>query len=319
MQENLYAIIGKDLFLVENEVDKIIENLNVEPFNIITYDLEEEQLEVLLQELTTVSLLSDEKVIKVRNPWFFHEQRNEDLSQLVKYFRNPKEDTVLIFMLTEEMNSSLLVSKEAKKYIRFEIVEEIGEQQLPEYVKEYFNKKGYKIEAAAISELLSRVDSNYQLLKNELVKLELLKTQTKKIVLEDVKLLVSRNLEDNLFELTKAVIEKDKQKAIESYYDLLKKGLDAVTIINSLAGKIKETITTKHLTSKGLSNQSIADYFNISSGRAYYMIQNANNQEFKFLEFCYKTLAELDYKIKSGQIDKNLGLELWLLGGYDVK
>jgi DNA polymerase-3 subunit delta len=86
-----------------------------------------------------------------------------------------------------------------------------------------------------------------------------------------------------------------------------------------LAGKIKETITTKHLTSKGLSNQSIADYFNISSGRAYYMIQNANNQEFKFLEFCYKTLAELDYKIKSGQIDKNLGLELWLLGGYDVK
>ena len=71
MQENLYAIIGKDLFLVENEVDKIIENLNVEPFNIITYDLEEEQLEVLLQELTTVSLLSDEKVIKVRNPWFF--------------------------------------------------------------------------------------------------------------------------------------------------------------------------------------------------------------------------------------------------------
>jgi DNA polymerase-3 subunit delta len=166
MQENLYAIIGKDLFLVENEVDKIIENLNVEPFNIITYDLEEEQLEVLLQELTTVSLLSDEKVIKVRNPWFFHEQRNEDLSQLVKYFRNPKEDTVLIFMLTEEMNSSLLVSKEAKKYIRFEIVEEIGEQQLPEYVKEYFNKKGYKIEAAAISELLSRVDSNYQLLKS---------------------------------------------------------------------------------------------------------------------------------------------------------
>lgn len=319
MQENLYAIIGKDLFLIENEVEKIILKLNIEPFNIISYDLAEEELEEFLQEITTVSLLSDEKVIKVKNAWFFHEQREVDLKPLINYFKNPKEDTVLVFMLTEELNSSLLISKEAKKYLRFEVVSELGEKELPEYIKEYFNKNGYTIEQDAVSELLTRVSNNYQLLKSELIKLELLKIDSMKILVSDVKLLVAKNLEDNLFELITSVIEKDKQKAILTYYDLLVRGVDSVSIIGSLAGRIKETITTKHLLAKGLGQQSVADYFNVSNGRAYYMVRNANSQDFRFLEAAYKSLADLDYKIKSGKIDKNLGLELWLLGGYDVK
>lgn len=319
MQENLYAIVGKDIFLVENEAETIIEKLNVESFNIISYDLAEEELDDFIQEITTVSLLSDKKVIKVRNPWFFSEKRDFDLIPLKNYFKNPKEDTVLIFFLTEEINQSLSVSKEAKKYLRFEFVKELTEKELPVYVKEYFSKRAYKITDETIKELLARVDNNYQLLKNELKKLELLKTETKIITIEDVKLLVGRNLEDNLFELSTAVIEKNKQKAIESYYDLLIRGVDAVTIIGNLGNKIKETITTKHLLRKGLSQQSVADYFNVSNGRAYYMVNNANNQDLKFLESSYKSLADLDYKIKSGQIDKSLGLELWLLGGYNAK
>lgn len=318
MQENLYAIVGKDIFLVENEVEKLIENLNIEPFNIISYDLAEE-FEEFLQEITTVSLLNDDKVIKVKNPWFFYEQRDVDLTPLIKYFKNPKEDTVLIFMLTEDLNFSLLISKEAKKYLRFETVLELDEKELPDYVLEYFKKKQYKINKDVVDELLNRVGYSYQLLKNELIKLELLKIETKTITLKDVKLLVARNLEDNLFELSTAVIEKDKEKAIMSYYDLLIRGIDSINILSNLANKIKETITTKHLLRRGFSQQSIADYFSVSNGRAFYMMKNAKNQDLKYLETSYKSLADLDYKIKSGQINKNLGLELWLLGGYDAK
>lgn len=319
MLDNLYAIIGKDIFLVENEVDKIIESLNVFPFNVLSYDLEEEELEELLQEVTTISLLADKKVIKVRNPWFFFEQRDVNLKPLINYFKSPKEDTVLIFMLNEDVNTNLIISQEAKKYLRFEVVEELKESELPEYVKGYFQKLGYKIDKEAINELLLRVDNNYQLLHNEILKLELFASENKKITLDDIKLLVPRNLEDNLFELSSAIIAKEKEKALKSYYDLLIRDVDPVAIIGNLANKIKETITTKYLLSKGLSQQSIADYFNVSNGRAYYMVINANNQNFKDLESSYSSLADLDYKIKAGQIEKKLGLELWLLGGYNVK
>lgn len=319
MEENLYAIIGENLFLVENETEKIIDNLNVDPFNILTYDLEETELQEFLQEITTVSLLADKKVLKVKNPWFFYEKRDANLLPLIRYFKNPKTDTVLIFMLEKDVNQQFLISKEAKKYLRFEIVEQLEEKEMPNYVKKYFKQLNYEIDNDAVNEVLGRVDYDYQMLHNELNKLELLRTDTKKISFNDVQLLVPRNLEENLFELSTAVIEDDKERALKCYYDLLVRSVDPVAIIGNLANKIKETITTKHLLSQGMSQQSVADYFRVSNGRAYYMVKSAKNQNFNNLEKSYSSLNDLDYKIKSGQIEKKLGLELWLLEGFNVK
>lgn len=319
MHDSLYAIIGENIFLVESEVEKIISEIDVEPFNILSYDLEESELQEFFQEITTISLLSDNKVIKVKNPWFFYEERDEDLKPLINYFKNPKTDTVVIFMLTEDVNNGLLVSKEAMKFVRFKTVESLKQTDYPKYVEDYFKNIGYHIEKEAVTELLNRVEYNYQKLHGELDKLELLALDSKEITLNDVLLLVPRNLEDNIFELSTAVIEKNKTKAISSYYDLMNKNIDPVTIISNLANRLKETITTKHLLSKGYNQQSVSEYFNVSSGRAYYMVRNANVQNFVELEKSYYSLTELDFKIKSGQIDKKLGLELWLLEGFDVK
>jgi DNA polymerase-3 subunit delta len=54
-------------------------------------------------------------------------------------------------------------------------------------------------------------------------------------------------------------------------------------------------------------------YFKASSGRVYYMIQNANNVEDQLLIDTLSKVEELDYQIKSGQIDKFLGIELFIL------
>lgn len=319
MKDNVYAIIGSDLFLVESEVEKMIQKLRVDPFNILSYDLDELELQEFLQEITTVSLLSDRKVIKVKNPWFFYETREDDLSQLIRYFQNPKSDTTLIFMLTKDVDSNTLVSREAKKYIRFEHLEALDKKDFPNYIKSYLEQFKYHIEEKAIQELLERVNFEFHQLFNELEKLRLFAYDSKKITLQDIKLLVPRNIEDNLFELTSAVIQKNKKKALEVYYDLIVKNIDPIIIISSLSTRIKDTITTKHLLQKGFSQQSIADYFNVSFGRAYYMVKNANDQNLVILERHYAALAELDYKIKSGQIEKKLGFELWLLEGFDAK
>ncbi len=317
--ESLYAIIGDDIYLVENEVESIILKLKVDQFNVLTYDLDEQELQDFLQEITTVSLLADKKVIKVKNAWFFNEKRDVDLSQLIAYFKNPKTDTTVIFMLTEDFDDTLQISKEAKKYVRIEHLESIAKKDLPDYVKATLEKYKYSITKQAIDELLERVKYDFHSLSNEIEKLKLFAFDSKKITLDDIKLLVPRNVEDNLFELSSAVIAKNKKKALEIYYDLIMKNIDPVAIIGNLSAKIKETMTAKHLLKFGYSQQSIADYFNVGLGRAYYMIKNANGQTFKILERYYDSLATLDYLIKSGQTEKKLGLELWLLEGLGAE
>ncbi len=43
-------------------------------------------------------------------------------------------------------------------------------------------------------------------------------------------------------------------------------------------------------------------------------MKNAQKADFNILETHLKKLSKLDYDIKSGKIDKKLGLELYLLG-----
>ncbi len=319
MFEPLYAIVSTDSYLLENEAQKIIKALKVDAFNILTFDFEQQELDEFLQEIMTISFLSDRKAIKIKNAWFFYEHRNEDLTSLIKYFENPKDDTTIIFMLEKDVDASLPVSKAAKKFVRFEFLQEMDQKELPEFVKQLFEDDKYTIEKQAIEALLERTNYHMQSIVTEVEKIKLFAYDHRKITLKDIELLVPRNLEDNLFELSTAVIEKNKSKALEVYYDLLIKNIDPVSIISNLAIKIKETITTKHLLDQKLSQQSIADYFNASYGRAYYMIRNANQISLETLSLYYDSLADLDYEIKSGKKDKTLGLELWLLEGLDVK
>lgn len=320
MKELLYAIVNQDSYLLESEANKIIKALNVDAFNVLTYDFDHQELDEFYVEIMTISFLSDNKVIKVKNPWFFYEERNDhDLETLIKYFRNPKDDTTIIFLLEKDIDSSLKISKEAKKYVRFEFIKDIDKEELPTYITNIFFEDGYSIEHSAIETLIERTSGDFQTIVNEIKKIKLYAYNNKKVSNKDVELLVPRNLEDNIFELSTAVVKKNKSKALEMYYDLLTKNIDPVSIIGNLATKIKETITTKHLLEQKMSQQSIADYFNASYGRAYYMILNAKEIDLNTLTKYYDSLADLDYKIKSGQIDKQLGLELWLLEGLDVK
>ena len=50
------------------------------------------------------------------------------------------------------------------------------------------------------------------------------------------------------------------------------------------------------------------------SCRTYYIMKNARGVSTDIVVKHLKTLEEIDYKIKTGQIDKKIGLELFILG-----
>jgi DNA polymerase-3 subunit delta len=83
--------------------------------------------------------------------------------------------------------------------------------------------------------------------------------------------------------------------------------------LSSISIKLKETIQTRQLLDKGYTQDMIASYFGVKSNKAYYMVKNAQQIKKTDLESLYERLSNLDYDIKSGRIDKKLGLELFLL------
>ena len=127
-------------------------------------------------------------------------------------------------------------------------------------------------------------------------------------------LLVSRNLEENIYELTNAVVHRNINKAVEVFYDLMARNEEPIRILNQLANKFRELLHAKLLLEKGYTQDQISKHFNMATGKTYYVVKSAQDIAFTILEDYIRRLNQLDFDIKSGKIDKKIGLEMFLLG-----
>jgi DNA polymerase III subunit delta len=314
MAESIYLFHSTNDFLLNHTIEEKIKEFNVDPFNIIKYDLLENSSDDILEDLQTVSFFAEKKVIVIRN---INELEKEDefvIKNWVTYFEKPNPDVILIIALQELLPETTLLGGALFKYAFIEKVKDMEKKDYPEFIKNMFKKYQYQITDDAVESLLERTNLDFNLINQEAEKLMLFAYETKEINEKAVILLVSRNLEENIFELTNALLSKNQTKTIEIFYDLVARNEDPLRILNNIVGKVRELMHTKLLLDKGYRQDQIAEHFHIKSGRAYYLVKNAQGVNFAQLENHIKKLSKLDYEIKSGKIDKKLGLELYLLG-----
>lgn len=306
--ENLFTVAGEEGFLVKKKIDELLIDLNANEETLFTYDLEDSSFSSLIEELQTVPFLEDCKIIVINNPLFLEADSGYD--DFIDYLKHPLDTTFLI------INASNVKWVKSNKYIKaLELYTKIINikkcDSLEDYAKDFLNESKVKITAPALEELLNRV-SNINFLYSELNKL-ILYTDYKEIGLDDVKLIVGKSLEDDIYELSNAYLQKNKKKTYEIYQNLLSHNEDSIRIMNTLINKFMEILNTKLLINQGSTKEEIGNYFNAKPGRVYHMMKNANAISLDVLSNTIDALSDLDYQIKSGQIDKNIGLEMFLL------
>ncbi len=314
MAEVIYVFYSNNEFLLNHTVEEKVAELKVDPFNIVRYDMLESTSDDVLEDLQTVSFFAEQKVIIVKNLNQLEKESESTLNMWVQYLENPNPDVILIVVLNELMSDKNPIGEALFKYAFIEKIREMDKKEYPEFVRNMFKKFGYTITDDAIESLLERTNLDFTLMSQEAEKLMLFAYDTKEIQEKAVLLLVSRNLEENIFELTNALLSKNQAKTIEIFYDLVARNEDPLRILNNIVSKVRELMHTKLLIEKGYRQEQIAEHFHIKSGKAYYLVKNAQGIPFVQLENHLKKLSKLDYDIKSGKIDKKLGLELYLLG-----
>lgn len=314
MTDLVNILYGKNKFLLQKKLEEKILATKVDEINISRYDLTESNSDDIIEDLRTVSFFSERKVIIVYNLNEILKQSETNINEWVKYIEKPNPDVYLFIMLEELFNKSNSLGSALFNKSYIEEVGEMKKEDYPKYVTDYLNKLSFNIDENAVKELLTRTDFKLDLINLELEKLMLYNFDDPNINLASVSMLVSRNLEENIYELTNSFLNNDSNKTIEIYYDLLARSEDPIRIMNSIVNKIRELIHTKLLLERGYTQEDVAKHFNIKSGVAYYLIRNANQNSLLVLETHLKKLSKLDYEIKSGRIDKKLGLEIFILG-----
>lgn len=310
----IYVYYGLETFLIEKEIQKCFTKANIEPINVSRYNMEETPLKDVIEDAMMTSLFSDKKGIVCERSTFLtgSTKFEQDTSLLEEYCGHINPDTILIFFVpAEKLDERKRIVKTLKKVASIHSFSK-NEMNFSKLLNELF--EGYEISNPDKALFLMRVGKEIPLLEQEAEKIKMYRLEDKKITKDDIVNLTTKNIDLDIFHLIESIVSKKKEKAMESYYEMLKRNEEPIKIIIILANQFRIMYQAKCLSQKGYTEKDIASTLGIHPYRIKLALQNGRSFKKETLLSYLEKLADLDTNIKMGKIDSSLGLELFILG-----
>ena len=307
-----YLLYGTEKYLIDKEIKNIISNNNFDDLNISKYDLEFNTIKEILEDAKTVSLFDDNKLIIVDNASIFSRttKKIDDIDLLEDYLKNNNSNTFIIFINhNEKVDSVKKIFKNIKEHGK--IKEFNAEKNIVSNVKGMFDD--YKISIDLVELLISRVGKNLEILYNEVEKLKIYKLDDKTITKEDIINLSIENVDIDIFKFVDDIINKNKSNAIKTYKELLKINEEPIKIIALISSKFRLMYQATLLAKKGYTEDDISLILKVHKYPVHLAIISGYKYNPKILLKYLSDLADLDIGIKTGEKDKELALELFIL------
>ena len=306
---NFYLFYGNDDNYINKRIDRLINDINIDINDIIKYNFTDYKLEDILEEASMNSMFNNNKLIIIDS----NLKEDIDYELLERYINNYNPHTYMVIKIkTDKLDTKKKIYKLFSKYAK---VEELNNDldNLSNYVNNLLKDNNFYMSNSNINYFIAKVGNNINNIDNELEKLYLYKFDDKKIEKEDIDDLVINNIDDEIFAITNAVINNEVDKSLDLYNEFMMKNYEPTQIIGLLASQFQFLYQVKYLYNKNKTQNEIAKLIDVHPYRVKLAIGNLYNYTESDLLHYISKLGKLDEDIKTGNIDKNVGLELFLL------
>ena len=308
---NTYLIYGNDYGLIKREIDKIISGIT----DVVKYDLLVDNVSEVIEEASCMSLFGDKKVVIGENALFLtgaNTSVNHDIDYLTSYVNAENHDNIVILTVVQDkLDERKKIVKLLKKNVTVIHKDMIDTKDLPKFIMNEFLGSGYKIDYKTAYYFVDYVGKNVDILLSEINKMIIYKDTDKEIFIEDILNISSKGFNDNVFDLSDAIMKKDFKKIFSCYNDLMILKEEPIKIIALLASQFTLVYQSKLLSKEGFMSKDIASTLKVHPYRVKLALET-NYPDFE-LKDILKKLHNLDYEIKTGKVDKAVGLENFLL------
>lgn len=304
----VYLLYGIKNFEIEEKIKKI--SKDIDDMNISKYDLNNDMLSLVLEDAKTMSLFGDKKLVIADNANMFTGSTSKDSELIEEYLNHINENTIFILIVhSDKLDTRKKITKLIQKVGK---VQEFNDElDTTSLVRRLF--KDYNIDYKTVQLFIDRVGNNPLIIQNEINKIKIYKGNDKNITEEDILNLTTKLIEIDIFKLIDYIVKKNKEKALELYYEMLKMNEEPIKIVVILANQFRIMYQSKELLKKGYSEKDIASTLKIHPYRVKLAIQNGRNYSSDTLLQNLNALADIDIGIKTGTISKDLALELFIL------
>lgn len=312
----IYLLYGKEELLIQKEIDNIKKENELNDLDVNEYELDTVSLKEALEDAETISFFHDKKAVILNHCTFLTGTTKkgsieQPIALLEEYIKHPNPSTILILVVfSEKLDERKKIVKMLKKEVIVKELNQVANQE--QFVKDLFH--GYQISRDDLNLFQKKVGNHLELLEQEAEKLKMASFQEKTITTELIQDITIQTIDLDIFGLIEAIVLKQKEKAMMMLDEMIKRGEEPLMILIMLANQFRIIYQAKELYQKGYTEKNIASMLSIHPFRIKKALEKGRIFSSEILLSYIKQLAELDYQIKNGGINKRLGLELFLLG-----
>ena len=256
----------------------------------------------------TLPFFAEYRLAVLKDTNFF----KESCDSFIEALNSIASSTIVIFVESacDKRNRLYKLIKE-KGYVSE--LNALDEKSLLIWLKKKFIEEQKRISDADIAYFLECIGKDMNLLKNEVEKLCCYVADKEEITRKDMDEVMVLQVEGKVFDMLSAIGNRNKQKALELYHDLLAVKEPAMKIFFLLVRQFNIILQTKSAKEKGLSNSEIAQKVGIPPFAVGKTLEQTKQFKIAELGAILEECAEMERKIKLGIIKDQMALELLII------
>ncbi len=244
------------------------------------------------------------------------EDQKEDVSPgggydrgLADYIKKLPESSCIIFV-QEEVDKRGKLYKAIKKVGRVEEFDHPSDDEIKNWVSSKLRKNNMRIRNNAFEQFLIQAPRDLEAMNNELEKLITYKLDTKEIAIEDVMTICTVRIEDRVFDMMDCIVKKDRQGALDKYYDMLTLEVSSMKILRIISMQFERMLLSKRMSKDGYSNEHIGKRMSVKPYAVSKYLEKSRRYSFKELQEITEKSLEYEMLLKKGLLDKKMAVEL---------
>ena len=316
-----YILCGNDENSIKGAVEKIKNialNKDFEELNYTEIDGANLTLPQLINACETLPFMSEKRMVLIYRASFLkdHGEKAEEgrFKEIKEYIKNIPQECVLImyYIFDNPREKESLKVKGLNKFAHVIKFEKLKGKSLEKKVEELFAERKVDISKSELAIFCNLVDTNLDILENEVEKL-CTYAWGRKITRTDIQLLVTQKNENDIFNLVDYISQKKPEMAIDILDELIFKGEMITGILRMIQRQFKLLLNIKIGSTQGKSKDILSKELKLHPYICEKMISQSKKFTLKSIRNAIEKCLDTEKMLKSTSTNAKTEMELLII------
>lgn len=308
--KSAYLLCGEEAYLKVQYKNKLLKALNPDEdtMNFNHYEGRNIDVKELIDLCETMPFFADRRVVLLEDTGFFKNKCDE----LADYMKELPDYLCLVFVEDE-------VDKRSKMYKAVKSCGRIGEfarqdeKTLMQWAAGILKREGKNITQRDMELLLTMTGIDMGNLRMELEKLITYTGDRNVVTRADIQEVCTTQTQNKIFDMVRAVTEKNQKRALDLYYDLLTLKEPPMRILFLLAKQFRQLLLVKEYTEEGVAQPEMASRLGVPSFVVRNIASCARSYRISELRQAVTDFVDAEEAVKTGRLQDVLSVELLIV------